>query len=148
MKNLLNQKGQSTVEFSFVLIIATFLIAGLASVAQIGYHWAVMHYAASEAARFGSLGLTDPSFKTHEDSIRNRVVQIAHGLGVDGIAVEFTDQSQGASAGKASEYFVLRLSRPLDLDPAILTLFGMNRGASIASRYQLIVRTVIRNEPF
>ncbi|MDD5216977.1 MAG: pilus assembly protein [Candidatus Omnitrophica bacterium] len=143
-----HEKGQTLVEFVFVLILAFLLMAGLISVAQIGYHWAVMHYAASEASRFGSLGLTDPGVATREDSIRNRVIQTAHDCGVDDLSIEFVDQNDGATAGQSSEYFILRLSRPLDIHPVILTLFGLRPDTTLPSHYQLVVQTVIRNEPF
>ncbi len=141
------QEGQCLVEFSFNLVLAAMLLAGLAGVAQIGYHWVVMHYAASEAARFGSLGKADPGM-TREESIRNRVTTLAHDLGVDDLTIEFVDESNGATPGQASEYFVLRLSRPILLHPVILTLFELAPGSPPASEYQMRVQTVIRNEPF
>ncbi len=144
-----NEKGQSTVEFAFMLILCVVLIAGLASTAQIGYHWAVMQYAANEAARYGSLGQVNAG-ETREQTIRRRVLEAAHAMGVDDLTVEFLDQDSGATAGESSEFFRLRLSRPLDLNPVIMTLFRLNpqTDGALAPHYQLSVQTVVRNEPF
>ena len=148
-KNILgNQKGQSTVEFSFAFLILIVLVFALGGLAEITYHWVIMQYAASEAARYGSLGSTDPGL-SREASIQNRVNEITNAMGVDDVIVTFQDESGGATAGLGSQHFAMTLSRPLQLIPFVGNILQFAGLAPTAIPiYQVTVRTVIRNEPF
>lgn len=139
-----NRKGQSTVEFSFVLMMVIVITLALTDLTRIAYNWMVLQYAASEASRFGSLGQIDPGFATREDSIRSRITQMTSDLGLDNVNVEFIDESGGSTAGASLEYYRLRLSRTLygqALVDAFLRMGGIQT-------YQVVAWTVIRNEPF
>ena len=100
-----NEKGQSLVESSFVIVLIIGLMFTLTDLTRTAYNWLVLEYAASEASRFGSLGQIDQGFDTREDSIRNRISQIANGLGITDVNVQFFDEVGGDSAGAASEYY-------------------------------------------
>lgn len=143
-----NQKGQSAVEFAFVLPLLIAIMLALGSLSTIVYNWVVLQYAASEASRFGSLGQIDPGFETREASIENRVVQIAESLGIGGVAVAFSDEDGNPTAGSSSEFFKITLTRSLEMQPVLGLFFALTGGGGTASAYQVRVGTVIRNEPF
>lgn len=148
IRTLGNEKGQATVEFTFVFLALIVLVFALGGLSQITYHWVVMQYAASEASRYGSLGQADAGL-TREQSIRNRVEDIASAMGVDDVIVTFEDEQGGGSAGLGTEHFSMTLSRPLELISFvgnILQFAGLAPGS--IPEYTLTVRTVIRNEPF
>ena len=143
-----NRRGQSTVEFTFAFLILILLVFALGGLAEITYHWVIMQYAASEASRYGSLGLSDAGL-SREASIRNRVDEVALAMGVDDITVVFQDENGGATAGQGSQHFEMTLSRPLQLISFvgnILQFAGLAPAAIPV--YQVTVHTVIRNEPF
>ena len=145
----LNRKGQSFVEFVFVLIIFLVLFCLLTGFIQIAYNWGVLQYAASEGSRFGSIGILDPGFADREANIQSRVLQITQDLGVEGVHVEFFDQAGGATAGGASEYFTLKLTRTLEFQGLPGFFFNMAGYAEgVTPHYEVIAWTVIRNEPF
>jgi len=146
---MLNRKGQSTVEFAFVILIFFLVFSMLSGLTQIAYNWVVLQYAASEGSRFGSLGKIDEGFITREDSVRNRVTQIAQDLGIDEVMVEFFDQGGGTTAGASSEYYRMKLSRTIQLEGLLgffLDLAGFGDGQPPI--YEVTAWTVIRNEPF
>jgi hypothetical protein len=103
----------------------------------------VLQYAASEASRFGSIGVLDPGYVSREDNIRDRVLQITQGFGVGDVDVLFVDQAGGATAGSASEFFKMKLTR--DIQFMAVPAFFMD---TENPQYQLTAWTVIRNEPF
>ncbi len=146
---LKNRKGQSTVEFAFVIISLFVVFCMLTGLTQIAYNWVVLQYAASEASRFGSLGLTDAGFPSREDSIRNRVQEIIQNLGLNQVIIEFLDESGGSTAGSSSEYFRMKLSRAIQLQG--LPRFFLKTAGWTDDQvpvYEVIAWTVIRNEPF
>ena len=148
-RKLGNQKGQSTVEFAFVIVAVFVVFCILSGLTQIAYNWVVLQYAASEGSRFGSLGQTDQGVPTREESIRNRVRQITEDLGLDQVVVQFLDESGGGTAGSSSEYFRMKLSRMIEiqgLPSFFLSLAGWNSGQKPV--YEIVAWTVIRNEPF
>ena len=142
----LNRKGQSLVEFAFILTIFVVLFCFLMGLVQISYNWVVLQYAASEASRFGSIGVLDPGFVSREANIRSRVTNITDGLGVHDVVIEFLDQAGGATAGGASEYFKMKLTHALPLPGVPAFLLGM--GGFGEGTYEVTTWTVIRNEPF
>jgi hypothetical protein len=144
----LNRKGQSLLEFAFVLTIFIVLFCFLVGLVQIAYNWVVLQYAASEGSRFGSLGIIEPGFATREENIRSRVLQITAGLGIADVIVEFVDQAGGASAGAASEYFRMKLTHTLALQGIPGFFFEMGGFGNGAPSYEVTTWTVIRNEPF
>ena len=148
-RQLNNQLGQSTVEFAFVLIMLFVVFCTLTGLTQIAYNWVVLQYAASEASRFGSLGITDQGIPTREDSIRNRVTQITEDLGLTEVMIQFLDESGGQTAGSASEYFRMKLSRTIELQ-GLPRFFLKTAGWSDEQVpiYEIVAWTVIRNEPF
>ncbi len=144
-----NESGQSSVEFASVLIMLFVVFCTLTGLTQIAYNWVVLQYAASEASRFGSLGITDQGVLTREDSIRNRVQQITHDLGLNQVAIQFLDESGGTTAGSSSQYFKMKLTRAIQLQGLprfFLKTAGWNENQ--VPVYEIVAWTVIRNEPF
>ncbi len=145
----MNQKGQSTVEFAFVIVMLFVVFCMLTGLTQITYNWVVLQYAASEASRFGSLGQTDSGFSSREASIRNRVQKITQDLGLSKVVVQFVDESGGITAGSSSQYFKMKLSRTiqlLGLPRFFLKIAGWKNEQTPV--YEVVAWTVIRNEPF
>ncbi len=145
---LTHQKGQSTIEFALVLTALMAVTLALGGLATISYNWTVLQYAASEGSRFGSLGQIDEGFESREDSIRSRVESIVESLGLSDVDIAFTDKVGGNTAGAASEYFTMTITRSLAM-PAILSVFfSMTQTEGTLPTYDVTARTVIRNEPF
>lgn len=145
----LNRKGQSLVEFVFVLTLFLLVFCMLMGLIQIAYNWVVLQYAASEGSRFGSLGIVEAGFANREENIEARVLQITQSLGLEGVQVQFVDQTGAATAGGASEYFRMRLSRDIQLEGMLrffLDAAGFAEG--VTPQYAITAWTVIRNEPF
>lgn len=145
---LSNQRGQSVVEFAFVFIAMVILFFALAGLSIVGYNWMALQYAATEAARFGSLGKVDAGFASREESIRARVQQITQNLGLENVTVVFTDEDGNDTAGSSSELFRLTISRTLQIQPAVGVMFSLAQVDSEIPSYTIQAATVIRNEPF
>lgn len=143
-KQFLNRKGQSLVEFVVTFVVVVILFVALVNTVLVAYSWVVLQYAASEGSRFGSIGILDPGYISREENIRDRILQITQGFGLGDVDVEFLDQAGGATAGSASEFFKMKLTRNIQFMAIPAFLMGDNENPT----YELTAWTVIRNEPF
>jgi len=138
---LSNRRGQSLVEFVFLIPIAVFLV--LASV-DVGHHFftrLTVRHAVTEAARYAVTGqvLIDPGTGnpyTRAESIKLILQQKATALNIDVNAITLNP----ANGGGPDELVSIRLDYTYSFGPALSPHFFP---ASLA----LDVTTVVKNEP-
>ncbi len=144
----LNTKGQATIEMSITILFFLVTLFVLGDLARIGYNWMILQYAVGEGARVGSLGrkTNDPACVGAQDvrscEIEEKVKDVAHDLGVDGVAVQFGTTGAGGSL----DFFTLVASRSLTINSftgTFLSIAGAHGGT-----YTIKAGTVVRNEPF
>lgn len=136
-------------ETTFVIMMFLGLVYMGVDWGRVGYRWMTLHQAATEAARWGSLGMTDVG-SSRENSIENRVRTIWTRWGLDPssltVHVNSLPSSGGAvvsnNAGNTGDYLIVeaacRASKGIFMD--LLT------GGGSAEEYALVARGVSRNE--
>ncbi len=134
------------IEMAITILFFLVTLFVLGDLARIGYNWMILQYAVGEGARMGSLGKTDAGCAGAVDvrgcSIENKVVDVAHELGVDDVTVSF-----GATgSGDSNDFFTLVAARDLNVN-SFTGVFLMIAGAH-GGTYTIKAGTVVRNEPF
>lgn len=140
---LRRRSGQATVEFAFAMFCFAVVLVMLGDVVKIGYSWLSLQYCVSEAARIGSV-LDGAS--TRQDAIEDKVIEVASGLGLEGVTVQFFDSGGGTTAGLPQTYFRLEAQDQIQLNPVsshLAALLG-NRPNSVT----IHAETMVRNEPY
>lgn len=136
LKSRKTQKGQATIEYAFAAIAFFAFLLIITDMVRIGYSWTTLQFAVNEGARYASLGQSGGSNRSSE--IEGKVIAVASSLGVNGVSVNFINDSVSISEVEAST--------TINLNP--LSNIVLNFGGNYDRTYQIVANTAVRNEAF
>ena len=141
-RRLCGTKGQSAVEFVFMITIFFAFLFALFDMAQICYNWSALQYSVNEGSRFGSIGnQTTAAISAH-------VRATAASLRIPAPAIQILDFNNVPIANQGSNpsvFFKLRADNVVNLNPVSAIMLALMGNRS--DTYNVRAETVIRNEP-
>ena len=135
LKSRKAQKGQATIEYAFAALFFFAFLLFITDMVHIGYSWVTLQFAVNEGARYASLG---QSGGNRSSEIEAKVIEVASGLGVNDVSVNFINDSISISEVEAST--------TINLNP--LSDVILNFGGNYNRTYQIVANTAVRNEAF
>lgn len=141
------EKGQTIVEFAFVVVMFFILVFGVFDFGHLFFVKMEVQNAVQEAARFASTGnhLPDPKHSGQDlsrvDSIISTLHQTAGGADITDVQISSLNGGAGSAGGPGDTMTItVTASTPL-LTPFIAELFPKGR-------YSFTTSVTIKNEPF